>query len=165
MSKKDKYSRFDRCWNEKPEEPKLDVKKFAVMCLTSAINNSNNFPDNEHYYDQMDDYEDAWERYPEFTGKLPRGQFLSLEEVNKLVRENNIDEKNVFFTACFSEEYLSLEAVHIKELSDQEKLEQYAAQCEEWEDQQKLKEEQELQRIKWQMENLQRRASELTKKK
>lgn len=157
---KDKYSRFERFWYEKPKEPDLNKKRFAITNLIATSERYNHFANGESYYDNLDERND-----PECMGTPPYRQYLSLKEINDIIRSKDLNEADVFFTASFLDDYLCLEALHIKEMSNEEKLEQYQNFCAEWEEQKKIRHEHELQKIKYEMENLQRRADVLAKKK
>lgn len=162
FQKKDKYSRFNRYWYEEPKIPKFEVAKFAITNLYGVSERYNHFPNLENYYENL---EDGLYDNPENTGKFPYHQSISLQEINSIVKENSLDEKDVHFTIHFEDDYLILEVLHIKEMSVQEKQEQYKAQCEEWKDQKNLEEQRELEKIKREMEMLQRKSDAIKNKK
>jgi hypothetical protein len=163
MSKKLEL-RYQRHWYEEPPKPESGAYKFRVEALASASERACHFPGangDDHFYEW--EYDEP-ESTPEYCGTLPDREAISLESINALVKEHGLDPKNVFLTASFSDDYLAVEVVHIRELNEQEQLEEYKDQYTEWADQTKVNKEQELERLKWQIEALQRQAESLKKK-
>lgn len=158
MSIVDKYSRFWKYYREIPEKSDFSKKKYSYTLLRGCSERFNHVLSNDP--DQDVDEEDQLES----TGLLPYNQSISLKEINDIVKQKNIDESEVFFTSSMSEDYLCLEVAHIKEMSDEEKEDQYKIQCEMYYDQRKQEEDRELLNIKYEMENLQRRADKIANK-
>lgn len=150
--------RFTRVWYEEPQPPKIGNKMFIVELLKSTGDRSHYFPTNEKYYD-LDNQDRT-----EFTGKMPARQSLSLEEINKLVNEEKLDHKNVYLTASFDDDYLILETVHVRELSAEEQVEKFESDHSSWEDRRHQQKEYELQKIKQQIEALQKQADKISNK-
>jgi hypothetical protein len=153
-------ARRTRYWYEAPLKPEPGKRQFRQETLGHAGTRFNHFPNSDNEVEYLDEDEQV-----ESTGKFPVDQSISLKEVNDLLRKEGIDESEVYFTAAFSDDYLSLLVIRLKELSESEKLEEYELQHAEWEKQQQHNLEYEEQRIQRELESLQRQAEELKKKK
>lgn len=136
------------------EEPKK--VNFLIKSLKHVSERYCHFPNSESEY-----YEDDCEDDPSMTGKLPDRQSIPLKSVLELIEKKQINPEEVFFTASFSDDYLCLEVVHIKKLNEEEQEKDYKAQRLEWEKRQERRKEEELDRIKMQMESLQRQTEKL----
>ena len=152
--------RFEKHFWKKPTKPK--GTRYRVELLLSAGERMPHWPTSDRSYDH--DYEED-EDNPETEGQLPECQCLSLKKINELVKEHGLDENKVFFTASFDEDYLIVEAVHIRKMTEEDKEEEHKANLAAWEEQEEEKRKQEEQRLKWEMESLQRRMEDLKKKK
>lgn len=156
--------RFKKYHYQEPAKPKVDEKRFRMECLESVGERYMHFPNTgrDECYEYGDEcYEYGDEDNPEISGKLPERQAISLRHINNLIKQNNLDEKNVFLTASFSDDYLMVEVVHIRQLSGEELKEEYEEQYAEWEEEQKYKKEQEILRIEQQMKILESQAKRL----
>ena len=137
------------------EEPTL-ARKFIFESVMSTASRYSAFlnSDNEEQLDDSD---------MNTTGKLSYHTYMSLKDINAAVKEAGIDEKDVVFTASFSDDYLTLEVVHVKKLSEQEQQEDLKAQVAAWKKQQKKKKYRELKEIEDRMESLKRQKERLKK--
>ena len=163
MSKKLEL-RYQKDWYEEPPKPESGAYKFRIEQVDAASERACHFPgscgEGQFYEWEYDEPEST----PEYCGTLPDREAISLESINALAKEHGLDAKNVFLTASFAEDYLVVEVVHIRELNEQEQLEEYKAQYTEWANKQKVDKEQELERLQWQIESLQRQAEGLKNK-
>ncbi len=117
-----------------PEKPTPGTKRFKVTRLLGTSQRWNHF-ENDEYRDDPDFMEDS----PENTGKPRYGQSLSLKEINDAIKLQGLKEDDVHFTVSFSDDYVCLEAIHIKEMNEQEQLEEYKVFHEEWQSQEDKK--------------------------
>lgn len=154
--------RHERTWWDEPPKPESGAYKFRVEHVFSVAERVNHFPGwgRDSFYEWE---EDEPESTPEYCGTLPGRESISLKKILDLVKEHNLDPKNVEFTASFSDDYLSIEVVNIRKLNDQEQLEEYKEAYEGWAKTKRLNKEEELKRIEWQMESLKRQAEQLKK--
>jgi hypothetical protein len=163
MSKKLEL-RYKKTWYNEPPPPESGAYKFRVELLKCASGRACHFPgasdEGQFYALEYDEPEST----PEYCGTLDDGQAISLETINALVKKHRLDEKNVFLTASFSDDYLGVEVVHIRELDEQEQLEEHKEQYTAWVKRHSLNKERELERLQDQIEALQRQAENLKKK-
>jgi len=159
MSKK-LPERFNKVLYKEPKKPKSGSKKFRIEMIEAVSDRYHYFPNSERdgFYE-----DDNKKDNPEYSGKLPARQSISLQQINNLIEEYGLNPKAVYLTASFADDYLCVEVVHIKSLNDEEQLEEYEEQHAEWTKQQEQKKEEELKRIEWEMEALKRRATNLKK--
>lgn len=154
--------RYDRVWYEEPPKPETGAYQFRIDHLLATSDRACHWPGgsgDEYFYE----YEyDEPELTPEYSGKLD--QCLSLKKINELVRNEGLDDKNIFFTASFSDDHLAIEVVHIYKLDEQGQLEEYKEEYSKWVKKQKLCKTQELKDIEYQIESLQRKAETLKSK-
>ncbi len=151
--------RFKKTPSEEPEKYKDNQKIFRVELLKGVADRYCHFP-------KSDDYEDPYsedEENSKLTGKLSNRQSISLKNINAIVKKHNLDESNVYLTASFSDDYLSVEVVNIKLLSKEEKEEEYIKECSEWKKYKAEIKQQEEDRLKFEIENLQMRINNLKK--
>lgn len=142
---------------KEPQKPKKGRKKIKQEVLACVSARAIYFPNgNEDEYE----YEDE----EHFLLKLKQ-QSISLKDVNALIQKKGIDQKNVFFTASFADDYLVLEIVSRKELSYAEQLIEYQEDCIQWEYQVEEQKERELLDTNREIERLQKQAELLKKKK
>lgn len=154
--------RYQKRHYDEPSKPETGAYKFRVEMVKATGDRINHWPGacgEDSFYEYEDDEP---EETPEYSGKLQQG--MSLKDINAAVQKHGLDEKRVFLTAALYEDHLCVEVVHIRELSQQEQLEEYKEQYAGWAKRQKLGKEQELERIQQQIESLQRQAENLKKK-
>lgn len=149
--------RFEKSFYEEPTAPKTGAVKYLQQLISSVSDRAHSFQSNEnHYYDDEDADNDDFPIFGE--------QCLSLKEINKLVKKYDLDEKNVYFTASFYDDYLCLEVVNVRKMTKEEIKKDYEDSLEEWNKLEARKKEEEEKRIQWEMESLQRRMDQLKKK-
>ena len=146
-----------RALYSEPKKPKEGKTKYSTEVLASTSDRYHYFSNNE--YDDEEDNDDDEKEI------APSRQSISLKEINELLKKEKISPENVYFTVSLSDDYIVLEVVNIQKLSYKEQITEYEEEKAEWEKQQKAQQKAELQRIKNDMECLQKRSKELTKKK
>lgn len=153
--------RYKRTWFDEPPKIESGAYKFQIENIDAVGDRVNHWPG----YGRDDSFyefeEEGVEYTPEYTGTLGDRQSLCLKDINALVKEHNLNEQNVFFTASFSDDYLSIEVVHIKKQNKQEQLENYKQEYSNWAKQENLNKEEELSRIQQEIEFLQRKLKDL----
>lgn len=148
---------------DKPPEPKPGQRKFIEELLESTGDRAQYYPNGgNNIYDHLTGgYKDEidYTRFPN-----PR-QYISLKKVVELVSKENFDLQNIYFTASCRDDYINLEVIHLKELSEEEKLQAHREDMFLWEQEQNVLKEQELERIEREMKYLQDKCKDLRKKK
>lgn len=141
-----------------PKPPKKGLEKYRHDLLGSI-------GDRYHYFKNVED-ENNYEDF-EDKNEIPVNdrQSISLKEVNELLKKENIDPENVYFTATLSDDYIMLEVVNIVKLNYEEQVAEYEELHAQWEQQEEISKKYELERIKYQMEALQKQSEALTAKK
>lgn len=156
--------RYEKTWYEEPPKPKAGEKRFRIEDVISVSDRVNHFPgaggDESSFYEC--EYEEP-EETPEYTGDLGARHSISLKKLNDLVQKHGLNEKDVYITASMSEDYLCVEAVHIRKLTAEETQEEYQEQLKQWQKQNKRNNDYEVERAKQDLELAQKRLESLTK--
>lgn len=142
-----------------PQPPVPGTPKFKIVSLTSVSERACHFPSSD-----QEEYDLDEEDNPESSGELPTSQSISLKEVNTLLQEKGLSDEDIYFTASFDEDHLSLEVVQILSLDDEEQQEEYQTLHAEWQEQQDQKAKNDLQRLQREIESLQWQAEKLKNK-
>ena len=119
-----------------PKKPKPGTIKYRHVKLAYTQDRAHYFPGYGADGPDEEDYEEDDENLELSASR----HSLSLKEVNDLVKSKNLDEKDVYFTASFADDYLVLEVVHITKMSEQDILDEYNKLHQEWVEQEKARE-------------------------
>lgn len=163
MSKKLEL-RYEKTWYEEPPKPETGAYKFRVESLKSVSDRLPHWPGasgDDHFYEW--EYDEP-EGTPEYSGKLDDRQSICLKDILAAVEKHGLDPKHVFLTGSMAEDYLCVEVVHIRKLNEKEQLEEHQAQQARWEERQTERKVNEEQRLKWELESVQKRLADLQKK-
>jgi len=153
--------RRERTWHDRPPVIGSGAYEFRIENITAARDRVNHWPGystgNNFYEWEEEDPENC----PEYIGSLGDNNCICLKDINALIKEYNFDEKDVFFTASFSNDYLNIEVVHVKKQNEQEQLENYNQEDSNWAKRNDINKEEELLRIQQDISSLQRRLKDL----
>lgn len=78
-----------------------------------------------------------------------------------MIKEKGLDEKDVYISASFSEDYLSIQAIHIREQNEQETQDEYKEQLSAWQEEQVQRKENEIRDIQQRIEILQKQKARI----
>jgi len=152
--------RFELPTYKEPSKPKVGAKQFREELVKSVGCRAHYFPKAHN----MNWREDEWDNEEEWDGKYSDRQAISLKEINSLVKQYSLNEENVYLTASFADDYLMVDVVHVKLLSEEEKEEEYQDQLIVWNKYQEGLKKSEKERIEREMKRLQQQMESLQKK-
>lgn len=153
--KKDLEPRFEKNWDDKPILPDPKKVKYAQELVDSTGDRYHYFPSAKSgvYYENDEEEE----------GSFPIRQGLSLKDINERVKQYGLDEKNIWLSASFRDDYLMIEVINVRKMSEEEKIEEYNSDLKEWNKIQEEKNAEEIQRLEYQMKALKAKAESLKK--